>query len=123
DHEELFAGATTPRLCHNDHHEGNIVVSLSDGVTITGWFDFENALATDPLLDLAKTVTYSPRDRAMVTEALAAGYGDLPPHWREGVELYGLFHVLELWAWFASLNERALLDQLAASMAERVDQG
>lgn len=118
--EQLLAGPAAPVFCHNDCHEGNVVVSLVDGVKVTGWFDFENALAGDPLLDLAKTVAYSGRNRSVVTDALADGYGELPPDWREAVDLYGLFHVLELWTWFASLGEREPLDDLARSLVERI---
>lgn len=118
--EELLVGPRAPVLCHNDCHEGNVVVSLHGGVTVAGWFDFENALAGDPLLDLAKTIAYSGRDRSAMTTALVDGYGTLPSHWREGLDLYGLFHVLELWTWFASLGDRDHLDELARSLAERI---
>lgn len=121
DREELLVGPGTAVLCHNDCHEGNVVVSIdNDRVTVTGWFDFENAVAADPLLDLAKTVAYSGRDRSVITEALAEGYGVLPPNWRDALDLYGLFHVLELWTWFASLGERKDLAELDRSLTERL---
>jgi hygromycin-B 7''-O-kinase len=120
--EEVLVRPPTPVFCHNDCHEGNILVTRARGnMSVTAWFDFENALAGDPLLDLAKTVAYSPRDRSAVTDALADGYGALPSGWRDALALYGLYHVLELWTWFASLGEREHLDGLAQSLAERLE--
>jgi hygromycin-B 7''-O-kinase len=118
--DELLIGQPTPVLCHNDCHEGNVLVTVGDSVGIAGLFDFENALAGDPLLDIAKTIAYSARDRSVITDAIGEGYGELPADWREGVALYGIYHVLELWTWFASLGEREHLDALTDDLAERI---
>jgi aminoglycoside phosphotransferase (APT) family kinase protein len=118
--EELLVGPAVPVLCHNDAHEGNLVVTTAGDIAIAGLFDFENALAGDPLLDLAKSVAYSARDRAVITDALADGYGELPPHWREAIDLYGVYHVLELWWWFASNGESEHLDALTRSLEDRI---
>lgn len=52
----LFAACGCAVLCHNDLHEGNVLV---DGVgAVTGFIDVENMIAADPLIDLAKTLQY-----------------------------------------------------------------
>lgn len=52
----LFTHCQAPVLCHNDFHEGNVLVLENPaGWTVTGFIDVENAIAADPLLDLAKT--------------------------------------------------------------------
>lgn len=115
--EELLE---TPRaaFCHNDCHYGNVlVVPGSDGWRISGLVDFENVLSGDPLLDLAKTHAYARERRTEATlAALADGHGDMPPNWREAVDLYAVYHALELWVWFAYLGVREPLDGLAADM-------
>jgi hygromycin-B 7''-O-kinase len=98
-------------LCHNDLHEGNL---LADGTgAVTGFVDVENAIAADPLVDLAKTVQYdrdaSPLERA----ALLEGYGPLPADGPARIELYRLYHALELWDWFASIGTTAPLPRFA----------
>lgn len=118
--EGLLSGRATPVLCHNDCHEGNVLVTHERTGAVAGVFDFENALAGDPLLDLAKTVAYSSRDRSVATDALAEGYGELPAGWRDSLDLYGLYHVLELWTWFASLDDREHLDSLADDLSARI---
>ena len=118
--EELLTGRPTAVLCHNDCHEGNVLVTREATGALAGVFDFENALGGAPLLDLAKTVAYSPRDRGVITDALAEGYGALPPHWRDAIDLYGLYHVLELWVWFESIGARDDLQALADDLAARI---
>ncbi len=103
-------------LCHNDLHEGNVLVDHA-GV-VTGFVDLENMIAADPLLDLAKTLQYdadrSPDKRA----ALLAGYGPLPPDADARLDLYRLFHSLELWAYFASTGNTGPLPSIAADLRE-----
>jgi aminoglycoside phosphotransferase (APT) family kinase protein len=123
--EPCFAACTGPVLCHNDLHEGNVLVD--DAGTVTGFVDVENAVAADPMTDLAKTLQFelsgSPEKRA----ALLAGYGPLPPFGTERILLYRLFHALELWTWFSSIGKTdplpALLDDLRRLVAERCDVG
>jgi len=118
--EELLVCGPTAVFCHNDCHEGNVLVTGEANGVVAGLLDFENALAGDPLLDVAKTIAYSGRDRRVITDAIAEGYGELPARWRDGVDLYGLYHVLELWTWYASLGEREHLDELADDLAGRI---
>lgn len=82
---------------------------------VTGVVDVENALAGDPLLDLAKTDLYSFNGRPAKLSGLLAGYGDPPGpgRWRERLALYRVYHALSLWAWFASIGTRGPLDGLA----------
>jgi hygromycin-B 7''-O-kinase len=69
-----------------------------------------------PLLDLAKAHCYSPRRNETLLAALVEGYGDLRPRWREALDLYVLYHWLELWDWFASHAQTQALDGLADEM-------
>jgi hygromycin-B 7''-O-kinase len=110
-HCDLFARCRTPVLCHNDIHEGNILIE--DG-KITGLIDVENALAGDPWLDLAKADYYSRRAQL---PALLDGYGATP----DGrLRLYTVYHALELWDWFASTGQPQHLDSIAADMVALV---
>jgi Phosphotransferase enzyme family len=96
-----------------DCHYGNVlVVPGVDGRRMSGMLDFENVLAGDPLLDLAKAHCYSPRRNETLLAALVEGYGDLRSDWREALDLYVLYHWLELWDWLASLDRTEALDEL-----------
>jgi hygromycin-B 7''-O-kinase len=78
EHAKLLADCARPSFCHNDCHYGNVLVlPATDGWKVSGLLDFENVLAGDPLLDLAKTHCYSPRRNETLLAALAEGHGDL----------------------------------------------
>lgn len=115
-HADLFADNAQPVLCHNDFHEGNVLVDPATW-TVTGFVDVENAIAADPLMDVAKTISYSIRDDDEKLAGLAAGYGPLPT---ARIELYRLYHSLELWDWFSSIGEATHLDSIARDMARLV---
>lgn len=115
-HVALLASNTAAVLCHNDFHEGNVLVDPATW-RITGFIDVENAIAADPLMDLAKTQAYSIRGNAEKLDGLIEGYGDLPLDWPERITLYRLYHSLELWDWFASIGTTVHLDSIAADMA------
>jgi hygromycin-B 7''-O-kinase len=113
----LFHRCPAPVLCHNDFHEGNILVTRVQGDwTVTGFIDVENAIAADPLLDLAKTESYSMRGDETKSNALFDGYGALPEDWRERLAVYQLYHALELWDWFASIGNTSPLEGIADDM-------
>lgn len=113
-HSDLFARCPAPVLCHNDIHEGNVLVR--DG-RITGLVDIENAVAGDPWLDLAKADYYATRGDPAKLDALLDGYGAAPD---ERMRLYQLYHALELWDWFAAIGEHQHLDGIAADMTDLV---
>jgi hygromycin-B 7''-O-kinase len=109
-----FARCVAPRLCHNDLHEGNVLVAReANGWTLTGFIDVENAVAADPLLDLAKTDYYAIRGDEAKMSGFLDGYGPLPHDGTERVRLYRLYHALELWDWFASIGDLAPLPGIA----------
>jgi hypothetical protein len=54
---------------------------------VTGIIDMENAVAGDPLLDIAKTDYYAIKEHAAKREGFLAGYGRLPVNWRDRVQL------------------------------------
>jgi aminoglycoside phosphotransferase (APT) family kinase protein len=111
--EHLLAGCECAVLCHNDCHAGNVLV---DGGRITGLLDVENALAGDPLLDLAKAHCYAPGSSEVTLAALVEGYGPVRDDWRDAVDLYVVYHLLELWDWFAFLGAAEPLAGIAASL-------
>jgi hygromycin-B 7''-O-kinase len=113
---DLLEANTVPALCHNDFHEGNVLVDPATW-RVTGFIDVENAIAADPLIDLAKTESYSIRGNADKLAGLIDGYGELPPDWRDRTTLYRLYHSLELWDWFKSIDNTEYLDSIAAEMA------
>jgi hygromycin-B 7''-O-kinase len=83
--------------------------------------DFENVLAGHPLLDLAKTHCYAQERRSEATlTALVDGHGNMPEDWREALDLYVLYHWLELWDWFAHLGMNDPLAGLSRDMRQLV---
>lgn len=110
DRAPLFARCAAPVLCHNDFHEGNVLVDRTDGAwTVTGFIDVENAIAADPLLDLAKTDYYAIRGDGGKRSGLLDGYGPLPYDGPGRLSVYRLYQALELWDWFASVGDTAPL--------------
>ena len=118
-HADLFAACSRPVLCHNDFHDGNVLVSRSSGELpdetphkprewrVTGFVDVEGAVAADPLLDLARTDYYALRADPAKRDAFLSGYAPLPSDWADRVALYHLHHALELWNWAASTAKPA----------------
>jgi len=112
-HGDLLTDVRTPVLCHDDYHEGNVLVAEEAGKWhVTGIIDVENAVAADPLLDVAKTDYYAIKANEAKREGFLAGYGRLPVNWRERVHLYTLYHALELWDWFAAVGNNAAVVRL-----------
>lgn len=116
EHAGLFAANEAPSLCHNDFHEGNVLVD-PETWQVQGFIDVENAIAADPLMDLAKTECYSIWGNADKLAGLVEGYGELPADWRARTTLYRLYHSLELWDWFKSIGTADPLDSIAGDMA------
>lgn len=121
-HAGLFAACPAPVLCHNDFHEGNVLVSRSGGRwRVTGYVDVENVVSADPLLDLARTDYYALRDDPARRGAFLGGYGPLPPDWADRVALYHLHHALELWNWAAAVGKPADLLRARTDLERIVD--
>ncbi|WP_328331985.1 aminoglycoside phosphotransferase family protein [Kribbella sp. NBC_00382] len=119
EHAGLLSKNTAPALCHNDFHEGNVLVD-PETWQVQGFIDVENAIAADPLVDLAKTECYSIWGNADKLAGLLEGYGELPTDWRPRMTLYRLYHSLELWDWFKTIGTVDPLDSIAGDMAEIV---
>jgi aminoglycoside phosphotransferase (APT) family kinase protein len=120
--DELLVGCRRASLCHDDCHYGNVLVlPAADGRWVSGLLDFENVVAGDPLLDLAKAHCYSPRRSEALLAALVEGYGDLRADWRDALDLYVLYHRLELWDWFAYLGQTDPLAGIADEMRLLLD--
>ncbi len=113
--QHLFHACAQPVLCHNDLHAGNLLAGITEGqVRLAGVLDFENALAGDPLMDVAKALyCLSEESRRAVLQ----GYGSIArEHWSATLDLYHLYFVLELWCWLAEIGNHAPLDRLAADL-------
>ena len=104
-------------LCHDDLHEQNVLLDRRDGAwLLTGVVDVENAVAADPLLDLAKADYYA-REDPVRRSGLLEGYGPLPPEGEARLALYRLHHALALWSWFARIGRVGALPGIAADVA------
>jgi aminoglycoside phosphotransferase (APT) family kinase protein len=106
-HTGLLKGCAWPVFCHDDFHTGNIIVSNeSDGKwQLSGVLDVENAVAGDPLIDVAKTLLYSVGESRTKREGLLTGYGPIArPEWEQTIDLYRLYHALEWWDWVALIG-------------------
>ena len=115
----VFAECTRPALCHNDFHDGNVLVCQNGpGWRVAGYVDVENTIVADPLLDLARTDYYALRDNPAKRDAFLDGYGPLPAGSATRMTLYRLHHALEFWNWSASTGKRALLAGIRADLEE-----
>jgi aminoglycoside phosphotransferase (APT) family kinase protein len=95
-------------LCHNDLHPGNVlaVQGPDDAWRLSGVVDFENAVAADPLYDLAKALDYTAHECPSSRDPLADGYSALErPGAAEALEVYRVFHKLELLNWFKAVSQ------------------
>ena len=103
---DLLDQCAAPKLCHYDFHPGNLL-ALYDGQAwrLSGVLDFEDSLAADPLLDIAKCVHVARVGDHARWRGLLAGYGRIDrPDWQASVELYRLYQAVEYWNWIAFLN-------------------
>jgi aminoglycoside phosphotransferase (APT) family kinase protein len=107
----------TASLCHDDMYENNILVDrTNERLVLTGLLDVENAVAADPLVDLSKTWLYSIRSAGHKWRGLLEGYGDLGDRAHERLDLYRLYHTLELWDWFAQTGNRSGVDSVSPDL-------
>lgn len=110
----LFQHCSGAVLCHNDFHDGNVLVAEQpSGWAFTGFIDVENAIAADPLVDLAKTDYYAVLSDPVRRQAFHEGYGPLPADAEDRIEIYRIYHALELWDWFASIGRTDPLPGIA----------
>jgi Ser/Thr protein kinase RdoA (MazF antagonist) len=117
EHEAAFEGCTQAVLCHNDAHDANVLV---EGGRITGLIDWENAVAADPIFDLATAWAFSDGRSDETLAALTGGYGPLRADWHDAFDLYVVDHLLELWIWFHQLGVIDPLPELEGHLARRV---
>jgi aminoglycoside phosphotransferase (APT) family kinase protein len=103
----LLDGCAAPSLCHYDFHAGNILVEEREGSPrLSGILDLENAIAGDPLMDIAKTLSYSVRGDETKRAGLLAGYGPIDrPAWQDAVALYEFYGALELCCWWMQIGD------------------
>lgn len=77
----------------------------------------ENAVAADPLIDLAETDYYALGRGEPERVALLEGYGPVPDDAAERLDLYRLYHAVELWDWFRSIGTTEPLESVAGDIA------
>jgi aminoglycoside phosphotransferase (APT) family kinase protein len=113
----LFAGLSTPTLCHEDLNPNNLVFEVRDGrPELTGVLDFESAWASTGESDLARLelwwMSAGTAVRAGYREVapLAAGYAARRP-------LLQLFWCLEYAQFHNSPDDQAVLDKVCAELA------
>ena len=108
DHASAFDVCSQARLCHDDVYENNVLVHAGRGeLKLSGLLDVENAVAGDPLLDLAKTWMYSIKTDMSKWAALVDGYGPLGDRAAERLNLYRTYHAVELCCWLATTRRTA----------------
>jgi hygromycin-B 7''-O-kinase len=123
-HADLFAECRRPALCHNDFHDGNVLVHRAGpGWRVSGYVDVENAVVADPLLDLAKTDYYALRGDGTKRSALLRGYPPLPAGWADRLALYRLHHALEFWNWSAAARKHTLLPGIVTDLEQLLSDG
>jgi aminoglycoside phosphotransferase (APT) family kinase protein len=107
--QPLLEACTSPRLCHFDFHPGNLLVErVADSLKLCGLLDLENAVAGDPLMDLARTFSYATRTDATKRAGLFAGYGRIERRgWPATLALYAFYSVIELWVWWTEIGDQA----------------
>jgi aminoglycoside phosphotransferase (APT) family kinase protein len=115
----LLDGCATPHLCHYDFHPGNVLADRQDGaLRLTGLVDLENAIAGDPLMDVAKTLNYSVHGVEARRAGLLAGYRPIDrPHWEETLALYEFYGLLELWCWWKQIGDHERADSIVGQVA------
>jgi aminoglycoside phosphotransferase (APT) family kinase protein len=103
---ELLGSCMGPKLCHYDIHPGNLMAMRKRNAwRLTGLIDFEDSYAGDPMLDLAKCVHFARIGAGARWRGLLEGYGAIDrPAWKETIDLYRLYQVVEYWDWIAFLR-------------------
>jgi aminoglycoside phosphotransferase (APT) family kinase protein len=110
----LFGLCPGAVLCHNDLHERNVLVEPDGGGwRLTGFVDVENAISADPMMDLAKTIQYELSRSPAKYSGLLEGYGPLPRSGLARIDLYRLYHAMELWNFFRDNGTTAPLKDIA----------
>ena len=95
----LLGHSAGPVLCHDDFQPGNVLAArdAAGELVLTGLIDFANALAGDPLVDLAKALFCSAHEDPRSAAPLLEGYGPLGhPDPEEALWLYTLYHRLTM---------------------------
>ncbi|MFC4943391.1 phosphotransferase family protein [Pseudonocardia sp. GCM10023141] len=123
DHAPVLAMPVEPVLCHNDLHEGNVLVARAGNVwNVTGFVDVGNAVAADPVFDLAGTDYRAARHHPVKRAGLLEGHGDLPADVEARLRIYSTYHALERWDRLAKTGEQRHLPGIAADLAELTGQ-
>jgi aminoglycoside phosphotransferase (APT) family kinase protein len=119
----LLDACEKPVLCHDDYHEGNFIVTReAGGLVLSGVVDVENAVAGDPLLDIAKADLYAMNGDSAKWQGFVDGYGPLGENWEGRLQLYKLYHGLELWDWYASVGQQDRLSDASDILTNALSQ-
>ena len=112
-----------PVFCHDDFQPGNVLAArdAAGELVPTGLIDFANALAGDPLADLAKALFCSTHEDPRSSGPLREGYGPIDhPEPEEALWLYTLYHRLTMWTFLTRLGDDPASAGPAGLMADLV---
>jgi aminoglycoside phosphotransferase (APT) family kinase protein len=104
----LLDHSAGPVLCHDDFQPGNVLAArdAAGELVLSGLIDFANALAGDPLADLAKALFCSTHENPRSAALLLEGYGPIDhPDPEEALWLYTLYHRLTMWTFLTRLGD------------------
>ena len=104
----LLDHAAGPVLCHDDFQPGNVLAArdTAGDLVLTGLIDFGNALAGDPLADLAKALFCCAHEDPRSVGPLREGYGPVDhPDPEATLWLYTLYHRLSMWTFLTRLGD------------------
>ncbi len=115
-HKDLFAGLSTPTLCHEDLNPNNLVFTIRDGQPeLVGILDFESAWASTGESDLARLEFWW----MMAGTAIRQGYSDVAAVAAEYLvrrPLLQLLWCLEYAEHHASVEHQALTNGVCAEL-------
>ena len=122
----LLDHAAGPVLCHDDFQPGNVLAArdTSGQLVLTGLIDFANALAGDPLADLAKALFCCAHEDPRSVRPLREGYGRIDhPDPEAALWLYTLYHRLTMWTFRPGLGDDPASAGPAGLMADLATTG
>lgn len=91
-----------PVFAHDDFHPNNVLAhrNANGRLELTGLIDFGNALAADPVQDLAKTLFCCEHQAPGSSSAIRAGYGPIDHPDPDGaLWFYTVLHSVIMWWW------------------------
>jgi aminoglycoside phosphotransferase (APT) family kinase protein len=101
-HLDAMSVSGGPVFAHDDFHPNNVLAQrdASGRLQLTGLIDFGNALAADPVHDLAKALFCCEHEAPGSSAAIREGYGPIDhPDPEAALQFYTLLHRVIMWWW------------------------